>query len=137
MAKIPATRARKAPKEIGFHMSVAAFMRRAWPEHLPWFHCPNGEKRDKATAGKLKAMGVLAGVPDITVLLPNGQAAFLELKAAAGETSDAQEDFRTRAVALRCGYATARTMEEVEQVLSRWLGAFGLKLRASILGRAA
>jgi hypothetical protein len=32
------------------------------------FHCPNGEKRDKAVAARLQAMGVKAGVPD--VLLP-------------------------------------------------------------------
>lgn len=33
---------------------------------LAWlFHPANGEKRDKATAGKLKSMGVRAGVPDV------------------------------------------------------------------------
>lgn len=36
---------------------------------LRWaFHVPNGEKRDKATAARLKAMGTKPGVPD--VLLP-------------------------------------------------------------------
>jgi len=36
---------------------------------LRWaFHVPNGEYRDKATGGRLKAMGVRRGVPD--VLMP-------------------------------------------------------------------
>ena len=33
---------------------------------LRWaFHVPNGEYRDKATGGRLKAMGVRRGVPDV------------------------------------------------------------------------
>ena len=92
---------------------------------------------DKATAGKLKGMGVLAGVPDLQFILPNGQAAFLELKNAAGELSVAQIEFRDRVLACGCGYATARTMEEAEAVLARWLAAYGLKLRATLTRRAA
>lgn len=34
-------------------------------------HCPNGEKRDKATAARLKRMGVRAGVWDVEFLQPN------------------------------------------------------------------
>jgi hypothetical protein len=33
---------------------------------LAWlFHVPNGEKRDKATAGRLQRMGVKRGIPDL------------------------------------------------------------------------
>lgn len=137
MARPPVTHARRAVKEVSLHMSVAAFLRRAWPDELLWFHVPNGEKRDKAAAGKLKGMGVLAGVPDFTFIMPNGQAAFLELKAKAGVLSDAQIAFRDRALACGCGYATARSMEDSEQILSRWLGAYGRQLRAHIVRRAA
>lgn len=34
------------------------------------FHVPNGEARRKATAGRLRAMGVRAGVPDLFLLVP-------------------------------------------------------------------
>lgn len=133
----PATRARRiAPaKELSLHMSVAALLRRGWPANLIWFHCPNGERRDKATAGKLKGMGVLPGVPDFVFVMPNGQAAFLELKARAGETSPAQDDFCDRAKACGCAYAVARSMEDVETILTRWLGAYGLKLRCVMVRR--
>lgn len=135
----PVTRMHRRPpaKEISLHMSVAAFLRRAWPADLLWFHVPNGEKRDKATAGKLKAMGVLAGVPDFVFVMPNAQVAFLELKRGDGETSEEQDKFCDRARACGCGYAVARSMEEVEVVLSRWLAAYGLTLRATIITRAA
>jgi hypothetical protein len=33
-----------------------------------WFHPPNGGLRSKATAARLKAQGVKAGVPDIIIL---------------------------------------------------------------------
>lgn len=136
MARLPVTRARRSlPKEISLHMSVAAFLRRAWPAELVWFHVPNGEKRDKAAAGKLKGMGVLAGVPDFVFVMPNAQAAFLELKTKGGVLSDVQIAFRDRTLAVGCGYATARTIEEAEQILSRWLAAYGLSLRAHIVQR--
>ena len=32
-----------------------------------WCHVPNGGERSKAVAGKLKAAGVKAGVPDVLV----------------------------------------------------------------------
>ena len=53
---------------------------------------PNGGKRDKATAAKLKAEGVKAGVPD--VVLPVGrigyQGFYIELKVGKNTTSKDQ-----------------------------------------------
>lgn len=50
------------------HMALIEFAVR-FQERLPdlaWlFHPANGEKRDKATAAKLQAMGVRKGVPDL------------------------------------------------------------------------
>lgn len=43
-----------------------------YPE-LRWlFHVPNGGRRGKAEAGKLKASGVRAGVPDLFLPVPRG-----------------------------------------------------------------
>lgn len=41
-----------------------------WPLLQRVIHIPNGELRDKATAGKLKALGVRPGVWDISVEVP-------------------------------------------------------------------
>lgn len=41
---------------------------------LKWLqHSPNGERRDASTAGKLKAMGVRAGVLDLFLPVARGQ----------------------------------------------------------------
>lgn len=135
----PARRGARAPKvkEISLHMSVAAFLRHALPDHLVFFHVPNGEARDARTGGKLKAMGVLAGVPDFAVHLPRGQIAYIELKAGAGALSDPQIDFRSKVTALGCGYVTARSLEDVERILTIWLGKFGLTPRATLGARRA
>ena len=45
-------------------------------------HVPNGGKRGKAEAGRLKAMGVKAGVPDVFLPVPRGNlhGLWIELK---------------------------------------------------------
>lgn len=61
------------------------------------FAIPNGGQRSKATAGKLKAEGVKAGVPDI--FLPVGNRScnglFLEMKAGKNRASQHQERYIT------------------------------------------
>lgn len=56
------------------------------------FHPANGEKRSRATGGRLKAMGVVPGVPDLLLLHPSGpfHGLGLELKALGGDLSAAQ-----------------------------------------------
>lgn len=126
-----------ARPEQALHFEVAAYLRYSLPPEIVAWHTPNGEQRDKRTAAKLKGMLVLAGVPDFTILLPNGQASFIELKAGANGLSPAQIDFRARVLALRCGYAVCRSVDEVAATITRWLAAFGLEPRARIQGRAA
>lgn len=121
---------RNPTTEIGLHMSVAAFIRVAWPEQLPWTHFPAGEKRDARTGAKLKAMGLAAGWPDFLFVLPNGLLATIELKKPGGRTSEAQDDFAEKAQACGCGVAVCYSVEDVQAVLTRWLELFGLKLRA-------
>ena len=56
--------------EEQLHRSLVAYLRMALPK--PWLvlHVPNGGGRSKAEAGILKAMGVLAGMPDLLVIGP-------------------------------------------------------------------
>jgi hypothetical protein len=53
------------------------------------FAVPNGGRRDKRTAAKLKAEGVVAGVSDLILLLPNKSygALLIELKTPKGRQS--------------------------------------------------
>ena len=70
----------------------ARLQSRAIPELALLFAIPNGGKRSKAVAGKLKAEGVKAGVPDICLPVARRQyhGLFIELKAKGGRPSDTQ-----------------------------------------------
>ena len=71
----------------------AALMEKRYPA-LRWlFHIPNGEKRDRITAAKLKAMGVRAGVPDLCLPVPRKgyHGLYIELKAGTSRPSKTQQ----------------------------------------------
>ena len=63
-----------------------------YPELRYLFHVPNGGHRNKATAGRLKAAGVKAGVPDLLLLVPRGRyhGMACELKMPGGRLSPSQ-----------------------------------------------
>jgi hypothetical protein len=56
-------------------------------------HIASGELRDKATAGRLKRMGVKPGWPDFILISPEGRSHFLELKRRGGRLTPEQAAF--------------------------------------------
>lgn len=91
-----------------------------YPE-LRWiFHVPNGGKRNKQEAEKLKQMGVKAGVSDIQLPYPKGiyNEMFIELKYGSNKPTKAQVEFlqAMQAAGHYCcicysSYAALRTIE--------------------------
>jgi len=73
---------------------VADVLRRWLMPGWRWTHIPLGEHRTKATAAKLKRMGVNPGWPDIILLSPLGLPHFLELKRRGGDLTDQQDEFK-------------------------------------------
>lgn len=77
---------------------------------------PNGGKRDPATAARLKAEGVKAGVPDVVYPVRRGQylTLYMELKVDKGRASDVQQWWHEsllaqgHAVAVCWGWQAAR-----------------------------
>lgn len=118
--------------EHSLQISAADFLRKALPSRAVFFHVPNGELRDKRTAAKLKAYGVLPGVPDFIVIC-DGKLIGLELKAPKGRASPEQVAIGDAFVANGFNWQIVRSLEEVERVL---LGA-GIPLKASCMGVAA
>jgi len=90
-------RRRKRPVEREHFEQVALFDWAAYhlkrlPELALLFAIPNGGKRSKAVAGKLKAEGVKSGVPDICLPVARGSyhGLYIELKAKGGKASTNQ-----------------------------------------------
>ncbi|CAN8140347.1 VRR-NUC domain-containing protein [uncultured Thiomicrorhabdus sp.] len=86
--------------------------------HLLIFAVPNGEKRAISVAKRLKAEGVLAGVPDLFILLPDGETLILEMKREkGGRLSPQQKDFISKSETLGhtvlIGYGAKDASEKV------------------------
>jgi len=77
------------------------------PELRLLYHIPNGGKRDKATAARLKREGVKAGVPDICLPVARGRyhGLYIELKAGKNTVTDNQSRWLTELT--KQGYCTA------------------------------
>ena len=91
-ARISAAEYRAAPKkrnaEAELHRAVATYLTLALPETAVWTTFPAGGG-GKARGGKLKAMGLRAGWPDIQIIY-QGRFVGIELKAEKGYISEAQ-----------------------------------------------
>lgn len=94
------------------------------------FAIPNGGKRDKITAGKLKAEGVKPGVPDIFVPITTPQFAgmFIEMKRtkSAGKAKgvvakDTQTPYHSYLVAAPYAVAVCYTWREAVTALQTYL----------------
>lgn len=76
--------------------SWAAMQSGKYPELNLLYHVPNGGSRHKAEAGRLRAEGVKAGVPDLCLPVARGQyhGLYIELKRQrGGRTSDHQSEW--------------------------------------------
>lgn len=87
------------------------------------FACPNGGRRDAATAARLKDEGVLAGVADLILLKRNKThgALLVEMKTDKGRQSQSQREWERRITADGYRYVVCRSldgfMEEVDGYL--------------------
>ena len=89
-------------------------------------HIPNGEKRDRRTAARLKAMGVRAGASDF-LLIVSGEVHWIELKTANGRLSTEQRAFLEDAETARCSTHVVRSIEELAVILNS-IGALRVRL---------
>ncbi len=108
--KPPPQRRRKAPsqrsnpteaQEQSALFAWARSMEGRYPELSLLHHIPNGGNRDAITGAHLKAQGVRAGVPDLSMPVPRGRfhGLYIELKAARGRVQDTQRQWIERLTA--------------------------------------
>jgi hypothetical protein len=104
--------------------AIVEFVRWVAP-HLICFHVPNGGFRTKAEAARLKWIGVLAGVLDLVLVLPEGRSAYWETKTPHGRLSDDQKAIIGRLQALGHSWAVVLSIDDAR----RELAALGVETR--------
>lgn len=92
-----------------------SWFRHQYP-HLIMFAIPNGGRRNAREAAIMKAEGVLAGIPDMMLALPNGKygGLFIEMKAGKGRNSSAQDQMQKMLVGVGYCVVICRSFEEFQ-----------------------
>jgi hypothetical protein len=106
--------------EEAIHASIVGYLRAVLPREAKAFHVPNGGRRSKAEAGRFKALGVLAGVPDILVMIPPALLLLIEVKGPRGRVSPEQQAFARDALAMGFPFAVVRSIDETRAALRLW-----------------
>ena len=88
------------------------------------FSVPNGGTRNDKEAMVLKATGLLAGVSDLILILPNSRILFIEFKTETGTQSIAQKEFESRVTALGYVYVLVRSIDEFKSLIDTYLNSF-------------
>jgi hypothetical protein len=84
---------------------------------------PNGARRDRAHASRLKAEGMVAGASDLVLLVPNtkGQILCIEMKTEKGKQSESQKEFQRSIENVGNKYTVCRSIEEFMNVVNKHL----------------
>jgi hypothetical protein len=101
---------RNQPEQV-FQKSLVSQLRMVLERDTMVFAIPNGGYRTKAEASILVGQGVVPGMSDLMVL-HQGRAFAMELKAAKGRTSDAQDKAHIALARARVPIAVIRTLPE-------------------------
>lgn len=110
-----APRKRPGDEEHRLQVACVQWFRYQYPKHSHnLFAVPNGGKRDKVTAAKLKAEGALAGVADLILLMPNNQyhALCIEMKTSSGRQADTQRKWQKLIEQDGYKYVICRSIDE-------------------------
>lgn len=97
--------------EDGIHRSIVHWLRAVLPGSLV-LHVPNAP-RSAIAGARLKGLGMLAGAPDLLVLLREGQGIWIEVKAPKGRLSPAQHAFADKCHSLDWPVIVARSVDDV------------------------
>ena len=87
------------------------------------FAVPNGGFRNQATAGRLKAEGVVAGVADLILLFPNHgfHALCLEIKTDVGRQSELQRQWQAEVEKFNYKYVICRNFDDFKKQITDYL----------------
>lgn len=103
-------------QESTLQIACVRWFRYQYP-NLIIYAVPNGGSRNVREAQCLKSEGVLAGVADLVVMLPQGKSLYIEMKVKGNRQTENQKEFQKKAIALGHTYAVCYSFEEFQQVI--------------------
>ena len=104
--------------EARIQAAIVEYVRQVAPQIVIWA-VPNGGFRAKNEAARLKWTGVLAGVFDLSLALPDAHSAYWETKTETGVLSKDQRDFRDHLDRLGHAWAIVRSIDDARRELAR------------------
>ena len=107
-------------KESVLQTACVKWFRLQYPD-LIIYAVPNGGSRNVREAQRLKAEGVLAGVADLVVLLPQGKSLYIEMKVKGNRRTDNQKDFQQKAEALGYKYYVCYSFDQFKAIIEEEL----------------
>lgn len=107
----------KEPTESAHQIGFVSWFRAKYPGVLI-FHVPNERRCSIATGKRLKAEGVVAGVPDLAVPAWN---LYIEMKRPGGKLSPAQKDVIEYLKLIGCNVIVAYGAEDASRKLMKYL----------------
>lgn len=111
-------------EEANIQAACVRVFRLKWPElACMLFAIPNGGSRNPIEAHNLKLQGVLPGVTDMILLVPNHTNASMciEMKAAKGRQTDYQKEFQAAAEKFGNKYVICRSVDDFLREVTTYL----------------
>lgn len=105
-------------RESNIQKHIVSFLHTVLAADAIVMHIPNGLGKLGIRQGvQAKAMGLLAGAPDLQILLPGASVIFLEVKNEKGRQSPGQKQFEANARKLGFTYHVVRSLDDVRKAL--------------------
>ena len=120
VARDPNTRRILTPSEHLIQVRLVNELKAKAAPGVFWFAIPNQSNRGAVSGQKMKDEGVVSGVADLCVMLPQGRVAWLEMKKPGGRLSDTQKQFRDQCNLLGHPWAVAYSVQEALIYLRSW-----------------
>ena len=114
-----ASKPRRAAPEAALQKAVIQHLRLRHKPGVLFLSIPNEAKRSAVMGGHLKAMGMLPGAADLLIVV-QGRALFLELKAPNGVVSESQWAFGGAATEAGADYYIRCNLDDALNVLEAW-----------------
>ncbi|SEA59515.1 VRR-NUC domain-containing protein [Arachidicoccus rhizosphaerae] len=89
-----------------------------YPEHRGMLFHVNNKARNAIEGNKFKAMGVVKGVSDLVLVLPQGRILFIELKTPTGSQEAAQKEWQAKVQERGHNYIIIRSLEEFKALIA-------------------